>query len=211
MDSTLFQRSRAMFRIPQDTMRILLVFLSLVVAFGILSSHHQQLWQSFLPILLMGLSYGIMSLSLNQLFQEDWEDGTLEWWISENKALESYVIQKLIIHWIRLGLPMILFIGIQTGFLNMSLLIGVTLTTLTLTLLGAIPSALCLSAKANNSLLLPLLTLPLGIPIMIVSMAAVHDPSAEITSYIMLQIGLLLLAAALFLAATPFALRLSLR
>jgi heme exporter protein B len=159
----------------------------------------------------MGLSYGVMSLSLDQIFQEDWNDGTLEWWISENKSLESYVFLKISIHWIRLGLPMTLIVGILIGFSSWPLVIGVTMTTLTLTLLGAIPSALCLTAKANTSILLPLLTLPLAIPIMIVSMAAVYNPTAAMSSYVMLQMGLLLLAAALFFAATPFALRLSLR
>lgn len=199
------------FHVPQFVIRIILVFLSLIAAFGILSSHHPQLWEQFLSTLLMGLSYGVMSLSLDHLFQEDWEDGTLEWWMSENKSLEIYVTLKILIHWIRIGIPMIIITGIITGFSSWTLLLGVTVTTLTLALLGAIPSALCLSAKAGSSFLLPLLILPLGIPIMIVSMAAVHNISAALSSYLFLQLGLLLLFAALFYAATPFALRLSLR
>src|SRR5690349_15485092 len=89
MVSLVYQLRQALWQSPQSVMHVLLVFLSLIVAFGVLSSNHPALWQAFLPILLMGLSYGVVSLSLNQLFQEDWEDGALEWWVSEGKPLET--------------------------------------------------------------------------------------------------------------------------
>ena len=154
------------------------------------------------------MGYG---LSLDQLFREDWEDGTLEWRISEAKPLEAYIAIKIMAHWMRLGIPLTAIIGVISGFASLSLLLGVAVTTLTLTLLGAIASALCLSAKANTSILLPLLILPLGIPMMIVSMASVSTPTAAFSSYFLLQGGLLLMSIALSLIACPFALRLSLR
>lgn len=196
---------------PQSVAHILLVFVSLIVAFGVLSSNYPAIWQAFLPTLLMGLSYGIMSLSLGQLFREDWEDGTLEWWVSENKSLEVYVLAKITAHWFRLGIPLTGIVGMISGLASLPLLMGVALTTLTLTLLGAIGSALCLNIKASASILLPLLTLPLGIPMMLVSMAAITDPTANLSSYLTLQGGLLLMACALSLIACPFALRLALR
>lgn len=195
----------------QSAVHVLLVFMSLIVAFGLLSSHHPNLWQGFLPTLLMGLSYGVVSLSLDQLFREDWDDGTLEWWVSEGKALEVYVLAKILAHWIRLGLPLTAIIGVISGFTSFSLILGVALTTLVLTLLGAIGSALCLGAKSNTSTVLPLLTLPLGIPMIIVSMAAIKDPMTGASSYMALQGGLLLIAVAISFSACPFALRLSLR
>jgi ABC-type transport system involved in cytochrome c biogenesis permease component len=85
------------------------------------------------------------------------------------------------------------------------------MTSLTLIFLGAIASALCLNTKANSLILLPLLILPLGIPMMIVSMAAVADPTAGVSSYLMLQSGLFFMSVALSLLACPFALRLALR
>ncbi|MDF3033220.1 MAG: heme exporter protein CcmB [Alphaproteobacteria bacterium] len=196
---------------PQSVAHVLLVFLSLIVAFGVLSSNHPALWEAFLPTLLMGVSYGIVSLSLGQLFREDWEDGTLEWWVSEKKPLEIYVLVKIVAHWLRLGIPLTGIVGVITGLTSLSLLIGVALTTLALTLLGAIGSALCLNAKANAALLLPLLTLPLGIPMMLVSMAAITDPTGNLSSYFTLQGGLFLMACAPSLMACPFALRLALR
>jgi heme exporter protein B len=189
----------------------LLVFLSLVVAFGILSSNHPNLWGAFLPTLLMGLSYGVVSLSLDGLFREDWADGTIEWRVSEGRSLEAYGLVKILAHWIRLGIPLAGIVGVITGFTSLSLVFGIAVTTLTLIFLGAIASALCLNTKANSLILLPLLILPFGIPMMIVSMAGAADPSAGVSSYLALQGGLFFMSAALSLLACPFALRLALR
>jgi heme exporter protein B len=195
----------------QSVTHVLLVFISLFVAFGLLASNHPAMWEAFLPTLLMGLSYAVVSLSLDQLFREDWEDGTLEWFISEGKSLESYVLAKILMYWVRLGLPLTALIGVMTGFSSFPLLLGVALTTLSIILLGAIGSALCLKAKAYTAILLPLLILPLGIPMMIVSMAAVTDSTAALSSYLALQAGLLFIAFSVSLIACPYALKLSLR
>lgn len=196
---------------PQSVLHVLLIFLSLTVAFGVLSSNFPALWQAFLPTLLMGLSYGVISLSLDQLFREDWEDGTLEWRMSKDNYLEGYVLAKILTHWIRLGIPLAGIVGVITGFTSLALILGVAVTALSLIFLGSIASALCLNAKSSSAILLPLLTLPLGIPMMIVSMGAVADPTTSLTSYITLQGGLLFMSAALSLIACPFALRLLLR
>lgn len=195
----------------QSVSHVLLVFLSLMVAFGVLSSHHPALWQAFLPTLLMGLSYGMISLSLDHLFREDWEDGTLEWCMSESKSLEGYVFVKILSHWLRLGLPLTGMVGVIMGFTSFPLIFGVALTTLTLIFQGAIASALCLNARANTPMLLPLLILPFSIPMMVVSMAAATDPTTTINSYLALQGGLFFMSVALSLLACPFALRLALR
>lgn len=195
----------------QWALHVLLIFLSLIIAFGVLSSKEPDLWQAFLPMLLMGLSYGVISLSLDHLFRDDWEDGTLEWLMSEERSLEVYVLAKIMVHWVRLGIPLVIIVGVITGFTSFSLIYGIAITTLTLIFLGAIPSALCLNTKRNSSILLPLLILPLGIPMMVVSMAAVIDLTVGIYSYLALQGGLFLMSVALSLIACPFALRLALR
>ena len=137
MDSLIPQIRQNLCHNPQSGMHVLLVFISLVVAFGVLSSNHPVVWQAFLPTLLMGLSYGVISLSLDQLFREDWEDGTLEWRMSEGQSLETYVLAKILSHWIRLGLSLTGIIGVISGFVSLPLLLGVAATTLALTLLGA--------------------------------------------------------------------------
>jgi heme exporter protein B len=211
MDSVRLQIFEELKHVPRSVSHVLLVFISLMVAFGVLSSNHPSLWQAFLPTLLMGLSYAVISLSLDQLFREDWQDGTLEWRMSEGQSLERYVLIKILAHWVRLGFPVSGIVGVATGFASFSLIFGVTVTTLTLIFSGSIASALCLNAKANSSILLPFLTLPLGVPIMVASMAAITHPATAFSSYLALQGGLFLMACALSLIACPFALRLALR
>ena len=63
----------------------------------------------------------------------------------------------------------------------------------------------------NPSILFLFLTLPPGVPIMIVSMAAITNPATAFSSYPAFQGGLFLMACALSLVACPFALRLALR
>ena len=211
MGKLIKQMSQDLFSSAPSVVHILLVFLSLVLAFGVLSSSHPALWHAFLPTLLLGLSYGVMSLSHDQLFREDWEDGTLEWRMSEGMILEAYVFAKIITHWIRLGLPLTAIVGVISGFSSIPLIMGIATSTLVLTFLGAIGSALCLTAKAHTTFLLPLVTLPIGIPMIIVSMASISHPTTAFLSYLSLQGGLLLMAAALSLTAVRFALKLALR
>jgi heme exporter protein B len=111
---------------------------------------------------------------------------------------------------VRLGIPLTAIVGVISGFDSLPLMIGVAATTLTLTLLGATVSALCLMTKSGSPLL-PLLTLPLSIPMMVVSMGAVTTATGDFSYYLMLQSGLLAMAFAVSLMACPFALRLSLR
>jgi len=195
----------------QSTIHLLLVFTSLLIAFGLLSSHQSSLWQAFLPILSMGLSYGMMTLSLDQLFREDCKDGTLEWIMSTHKPLEHYVGMKILTHWARLGIPVVGLVGLVSGFSSLALLWSIGITTLTLTLLGAMSSALCLNIKTQGALLPPLLTLPLGIPMMVASMVVTIDSHGVIFPYLTIQAGLFLMACALSFMVCPFALRLSVK
>lgn len=197
--------------LPQSISSVWVVFLCLMTAFGILLGNTSGLWEPLLPSLLMGLSYGLISLSLGSLFREDWEDGTLEWVMSEGHALEFYVFKKVIVYWICVGIPLTLMAGFLSGFMSFRLILGMGMTTLVVTFLGAIGSALCLTMKAERAFILLLLTLPLGIPMMIVSMASMNSLLEPITSYFLLQMGLLFMASSLSLLACPFALRLSLR
>lgn len=211
MGNLFFQFRTYLMQPLHNAISLMLVFGSLVVAFGILTTHHPDLWNNFLPILMMGLSYGMISLSLDQLFREDWEDGTLEWRMSESQSIEKYIFIKILMHWVRISGPIILLIGLITAFSSLQLLIAIAMTTLCLTLLGAIGSAVCLTAKSNTSYILPIITLPLGIPMMLVGMAAIQDPQAVQSSYNLLQAGLLLISVAISFAACPFALKLALR
>lgn len=122
-------------------------------------------------------------LSLDRLFQADFEDGSLDDLTLSPIHLELVVIAKTIAHWLATILPIILISPLLAALLNMpdlgykmlvySLLIG----TPALSLIGSIGAALTVALR-RGGVLLTLLVLPLYIPTLIFGVGAV---SASIT------------------------------
>jgi heme exporter protein B len=122
-------------------------------------------------------------LSLDRLFQADFEDGSLDDLTLSPIHLELVVIAKTTAHWLATILPIILISPLLAALLNMpdlgykmliySLLIG----TPALSLIGSIGAALTVALR-RGGVLLTLLVLPLYIPTLIFGVGAV---SASIT------------------------------
>jgi heme exporter protein B len=145
-------------------------------------------------------------LSLERLFLNDYEDGTLELLVQSPLPLEAAVLAKVLAHWLTTGLPVLLaapVIGLLYGLPAAGypvLLAAMALGTPCLSLIGAIGAAVALGAR-RGGVLVPLLVLPLYIPVLIFGVAAID---AELTGlaarpHLLLLGGLL--AAALPLAA----------
>jgi len=131
-------------------------------------------------------------LSLDRLFQADFEDGSLDLLALSPLSLESLVTAKIAAHWLTTGLPLTLI-----ATLTVSLLIG----TPAVSSLGAIGAGLTLAIR-RGGLILPFLVLPLLAPLVIFGGGAVQAVLDGIAN------GALLLLAAVSLAATalsPFA------
>lgn len=153
-------------------------------------------------------------LSLNNLFYEDYHDGSLEQLIVSPYPLSLLLFTKILVHWLITGLPLILLSPLLGSLFHLSphaifiLALSLLLGTPTLSLIGAIGSALTVGLR-NNGLLLALIILPLYIPILIFSTSAVLE--ADIGQTVTAQLALLtaLLAMALTLAplTTAFALQ----
>ena len=111
-------------------------------------------------------------LSLDRLFQLDFEDGTLDLLATSPLPMEGVVATKALAHWLTTGLPLTLAAPVlgfllhlpsgAYGWTTLSLLIG----TPALSCLGAIGAALTVGLK-RGGLLLSLLVLPLYIPTLI--------------------------------------------
>jgi heme exporter protein B len=142
-------------------------------------------------------------LSLERLFQTDFEDGSLELLSLEPVALEIVVLAKVLGHWLTTGVPLIVASPILALLMNIhadgyaTLLIALALGTPTLSLIGAVGAALILGAR-RGGVLLSLLVLPLYIPILIFGVAAVDVAIGGFPA----QTHLVILAAIL-LAALP--------
>ena len=174
------------------------------------------------PQLLSRIAVGILwvtallaaLLSLERLFQSDYEDGSLEMLALLPLPLELQVLAKCVAHWLVTGLPLIVIAPILGLLLHLdpcgygTLLLGMTLGTPILSLLGAIGAALTLGAR-RGGVLLSLLVLPLYIPVLIFGVAAVDQQIAGFGArpHLLLLAALLLLALALVPFATAAALR----
>ncbi len=117
-------------------------------------------------------------LSLERLFQTDFEDGSLELLTLSPLPLELTVLAKIITHWLTTGVPLIIAAPVLAVLMNLNadgfvmLLAALVLGTPSLSLIGAVGAALILGAR-RGGVLLSLLILPLYIPVLIFGVSAV--------------------------------------
>ena len=118
-------------------------------------------------------------LSLERLFQADWEDGSLEAQALKPLPLEAQVLAKCLAHWLVTGLPLSLVAPLLALLLHLEpagypvLVLSLLLGTPSLSLIGAVGAALSLGAR-RGGVLLSLLVLPLYIPVLIFGVAAIE-------------------------------------
>ena len=153
-------------------------------------------------------------LSLDRIFQLDFEDGSLDLLATAPIPMESVVVAKALAHWITIGLPLTIIAPVLGVMMNLettgyfwlvgSLLIG----TPALSMIGAFGAALTVGLK-RGGLLLSLLVLPLYVPTLIFGAEAVRRGAAGLDG----QTPILLLAAITFgsIAVLPFAAAAALR
>src|SRR5690349_6550973 len=118
-------------------------------------------------------------LSLDRLFEADYQDGELDLLALSILPLELAVLAKCAAHWMATGLPLALIspflallVGLDPGSiatLFMSLLVG----TPALSLIGSVAAALSLGAR-RQAIVLTLLVLPLYIPPLVFGAGAVE-------------------------------------
>ncbi|MFY3325038.1 heme exporter protein CcmB [Vibrio fluvialis] len=153
-------------------------------------------------------------LSLERLFRDDYQDGSLEQMMLMPVPLSVVVISKVLAHWLLTGVPLILISPLLAILLSldMNTWISVVLTLLlgtpTLSFIGAIGVALTVGLQ-KGGVLLSLLVLPLYIPILIFATSAIDAASLG-----MAYNGQLAILAAMFMGAltlTPFAISAALR
>ena len=121
-------------------------------------------------------------LSLDRMFQSDFEDGTLEAFLLAPVPLEGSVFAKAIAHWLTTGLAITLvapIIGFLYGFdqstslwMFLALLVG----TPSLSFIGAFGASITIGLK-RGSLLLPVLIMPFFIPTLIFGSQTVWQAS----------------------------------
>ena len=117
-------------------------------------------------------------LSLDRLFQADFEDGGLDLIALSPLSLEAAAGLKILAHWLTTGLPLTLISPLLGLFFNLpfegyaALIGGLAIGTPALSAVGAIGAALTLSVR-RGGLILALIVLPLVTPAVIFGAGAV--------------------------------------
>lgn len=153
-------------------------------------------------------------LSLDRLFQQEYEDGSLDLLTLSPVPLPVLVLGKVVAHWLTTGLPILLAAPVLAVLLHMNgdgfavLVAAMALGTPTLSLIGAVGAALVLGAR-RGGVLLSLLVLPLYIPVLVFGVSAVDAAVMDFGFRAQLLIlGAMLLGA---LALCPWAAAAALR
>ncbi|HTV45652.1 MAG TPA: heme exporter protein CcmB [Stellaceae bacterium] len=144
-------------------------------------------------------------LSLDRLYQPDYEDGGLDLLALAPLPLELCVLAKSAAHWVATGLPLVLASPVLALFVDLdprampTLVASLLLGTPFLSLIGSVAAALTLGAR-RQGVLLSLLVLPLYVPPLVFGAGAVEASALGMTA----RPDLLILGA-LTLAALPLA------
>ncbi len=157
-------------------------------------------------------------LSLDRIFQLDFEDGSLDLLATAPIPLEGVVLVKTAAHWVTTGLPLTLAAPVLGVLLNLApqgyfwVVITLALGTPALSMIGAFGAALTVGLK-RGGLLVSLLVLPLYMPTLIFGAETVRRGALglETATPLMLMAGITLGAMALLPFAAAAALRINLR
>ncbi|MEM7614346.1 MAG: heme exporter protein CcmB [Pseudomonadota bacterium] len=147
-------------------------------------------------------------VTLDRLFQTDFEDGSLDALVLSPLPLEAIVAVKAFAHWLTTGLPLTIIAPVLALTLNLPgaayawLVAALALGTPALSFLGAIGAALTLGLR-KGGLLIGVLTLPLYIPTLIFgARSVVAAAEGQSAAPALMLTGALTLA---ILATAPFA------
>lgn len=155
-------------------------------------------------------------ISLDRLYQADFEDGSLEDLLLSPLGSLGVVAAKVLAHWLSTTLPLALVAPMLGVLLNLSdnayapLMLSLLIGTPALSLIGSVGASLTVAVRRGGVLML-LLILPLYVPTLIFGVGAVDaaatftDPMPHFallgaTTFIAVIVGLFASAAALRLA-----------
>jgi heme exporter protein B len=165
----------------------LMFFVVVVALFPLAIGPEPQILARVAGAVLMVTALLAATLSFDRLFQQDFENGSLEQLILSPLPMEFLVLAKCLGHWLTTGLPMILLAPILGMMLNLPvaaftiMVLALGLATVSLSMIGAIAAALTLGAR-RGGVLVALLVLPLAVPVLIFGVGAIDAAVLMTTS-----------------------------
>lgn len=204
------------FRNRGDIANPLIFFLSVIVFVPLGISPDSAVLSELAPGMIWIVALLACLLSLDRLFQADFDDGSLVQALLSGQSMYVLVIAKVLVHWFITGLPLTLLsplLGMmmalpETGYL--ALLVSLLLGTASLSLIGAIGAALTVALR-RGGLLLSLIIMPLYIPVLVFGAGAVNNAvhGLSYTAQLAMLGGFVLLSLVLAPLAAAGALRVS--
>ncbi|HMM15209.1 MAG TPA: heme exporter protein CcmB [Parvibaculum sp.] len=122
-------------------------------------------------------------LTLDRLFQADFEDGSLDVMMAGALPLEFVAAAKAVSHWLTTGMPLVIAAPLLGLLLNLDvaafwpLILAMLVGTPALSFLGTVGAALTVSVR-RGGLLASLLVIPFYIPVLIFGVGAAGGASA---------------------------------
>ncbi len=210
-DLTLAWRRRS------DLLSTLFFFVIVVSLFPLGIGPETQLLRSIAPGVVWVAALLASMLSLDRLFSNDYQDGTLEQILLTPQPLYLVVMGKVLALWLVSGVPLALVspvLGVQFGLTRDALcilVVSLLLGTPVLSAIGSIGAALTLGLRGGG-VLMSLLVLPLYIPVLIFGAGAVDASISGVSASANLSLLGALLALSVVFApwASSAALRISL-
>jgi heme exporter protein B len=137
----------------------------------------QNLLQRIAPgVMWLALLLAVL-LTAEKIFQQDYEDGSLDALFGLSLPAELMVLAKALAHWLSVGLPLALTAPLLAVLLNIDvatipvLMLAMVLGSLSLSLLAAVGGAITAGLR-RGGLLVSLLILPLYVPVLVFGVSA---------------------------------------
>ena len=168
-----------------DSLMVLVFFVVVVVLFPLAVGPEQKILARISGGVIWVAALLAAMLSMDRLFQKDYEDGSLDLLVLSPVQTEILVLAKALAHWLTTGLPLIIVSPLLGVFLYMHtngfwvMILSLLLGTPVLSLIGSIGAALALGAR-RSGVLLSLLILPLFIPVLVFGVSAVDAALMDI-------------------------------
>ncbi|WP_096086533.1 heme exporter protein CcmB [Agaribacterium haliotis] len=158
----------------------LIFFLSIIMFVPLGVSPDAKALAPIAPGMIWIVALLALLLSLDKVFQSDYEDGCLEQMLLSGQSMYLVVIAKVLAHWCFTGLLLTLLspvLGLMMalpGEAYIALMASLLLGTGALSFIGAVGAALTVSLR-RGGLLLSLIIIPLYVPVLIFGTSAVRS------------------------------------
>lgn len=176
----------------------LLCLLVFPLSFGASTNFHSEL---SIPAIWVSALFANL-IALDQMYKEDYSDGTLTYYLINDIPFSTVVIAKCLSHWFFCGVPIIILspfcLYVLSGsFLSYNLIIMLLIGTPLLTLIGSPISALMLGSRVRGPII-TFITLPFYFPIIIFGIMGTSQNSYNLNAEFYLLLSMLSIVVVFF-------------